>query len=53
MLITTRTTEYLCLHKGLFKAKVTWNDIVSFLIFFIAAAISAGGGIGGGGIHSK
>jgi len=45
-----KITEYLCLHKNLFKAKVSWNDIVSFLIFFIAAGVSAGGGIGGGGI---
>eukprot|EP00026_Physarum_polycephalum_P007587 Phypoly_transcript_07651.p1 GENE.Phypoly_transcript_07651~~Phypoly_transcript_07651.p1 ORF type:complete len:492 (+),score=41.04 Phypoly_transcript_07651:75-1550(+) len=45
-----KIVEHLCLHKNLFGAKISWNDLVSFLIFFVAAAISAGGGIGGGGI---
>lgn len=44
------STEYLCLHKTLFGCSITEADLLSFTIFFVASAISAGGGVGGGGI---
>ncbi len=47
-----RVTEYLCLHKSLFGDRFTSADLLSFVIFFVAAGISAGGGVGGGGIRS-
>eukprot|EP01113_Clastostelium_recurvatum_P045815 TRINITY_DN7934_c0_g1_i3.p1 TRINITY_DN7934_c0_g1~~TRINITY_DN7934_c0_g1_i3.p1 ORF type:complete len:439 (-),score=64.84 TRINITY_DN7934_c0_g1_i3:244-1560(-) len=40
-----------CGHRDLFAYTFTWREGVSFLIFFISAAISAGAGIGGGGIY--
>lgn len=47
-----RETEQLCLHKSLLGAKFTGADTLSFVIFFVAAGISAGGGVGGGGIFN-
>lgn len=44
-----RSVHHMCIHKTLLST-FSLRDMIAFAISFVAAAISAGGGIGGGGI---